>query len=137
MIFLSLHLGKQQARDMIHSTCSDIFDTSLNKIFVHDLSFSLISNISNFLEKNQIIIINKTFSIILNLLLLLHVNISVFKIILAFLQWEIQKLLSYQFNVSDKIFARNDFYPSVSIRCHSWNEPRNLSHTVTKNRFSQ
>lgn len=83
MIFLSLHLGKQQARDMIHSTSSDIFDTSLNKIFVHDLSFSLISNISNFLEKNQIIIINKTFSI---LLLLVHVNISVFKIIIAFLQ---------------------------------------------------
>lgn len=86
MIFLSLHLGKQQARDMIQSTSSDIFDTSLKKIFVHDLSFSLISNISNFLEKNQIIIINKTFSIILNFLLLLHVIISVFKIILAFLQ---------------------------------------------------
>lgn len=68
---------------MIHSTSSDIFDTSLNKIFVHDLSFSLISNISNFLEKNQIIIINKTFSIFL---LLVHVNISVFKIIIAFLQ---------------------------------------------------
>lgn len=68
---------------MIHSTCSDIFDTSLKKIFVHDLSFSLISNISNFLEKNQIIIINKTFSIFL---LLVHVNISVFKIIIAFLQ---------------------------------------------------
>lgn len=25
-----------------------------------------------------------------------------------------------------------DLYPSVSIRCHSWNKPRNLSHTVTK-----
>lgn len=83
ILIIASSLGKQQARDMIHSTSSDIFDTSLNKIFVHDLSFSLISNISNFLENNQIIIINKTFSI---LLLLVHVNISVFKIIIAFLQ---------------------------------------------------
>lgn len=133
MIFLSLHLGKQQARDMIHSTSSDIFDTSLNKIFVHDLSFSLISNISNFLEKNQIIIINKTFSIFCCWYMLIFQFFKDYFSISAMRNSKTFVLSMYPI----RYLPGFDLYPSVSIRCHSWNKPRNLSHTVTKNRFSQ
>lgn len=134
MIFLSLHLGKQQARDMIHSTSSDIFDTSLNKIFVHDLSFSLISNISNFLEKNQIIIINKSFSFFCCWYMLIFQFLRLFK---HFCNEKFKNFCLINSMYPIRYLPGFDLYPSVSIRCHSWNKPRNLSHTVTKNRFSQ